>query len=376
MNYKIYRIGAIARLSAGGDCPAVCSDVQTAETPTPIYSNGIDNEGLYGYTDKARIEGDTVTVSARGVNIGTVFYRKEAFLPIVRLISVIPDRSIVDAKYLYYYLRGVELGGTGSAQPQIPVPFLEKKKITIHEDVNVQKRIADFLSKYDLAIELNTKRIKTLEQMAENLYKEWFVRFRFPGHENAEFENGIPKGWEIKRLNTIADIVMGQSPESSLYNMEKQGLPFHQGVGSYGEYYLRDEVYSTGGNKIANPNSIIFSVRAPVGRINITLNTIILGRGVASINSKTDNNGFLYWLLKFKFHQEDLIGNGSIFSSVTKKELDNQKFIIPPKDIIQRFDDFAKMIEKNMRVLYLNNENLIKQRNLLLPRLMSGKLEV
>lgn len=294
----------------------------------------------------------------------------------------IKDSNVLNNEYLYYYFQSHSFQETfrlysssGGTRDYLGIVAQQRLPI-IYPDLNTQKNIVTILSAYDKLIRNNNKRIKLLEQMAENLYKEWFVRFRFPGHENAEFENGIPKGWEIKRLNTIADIVMGQSPESSLYNMEKQGLPFHQGVGSYGEYYLKDEVYSTGGNKIANPNSIIFSVRAPVGRINITLNTIILGRGVASINSKTDNNGFLYWLLKFKFHQEDLIGNGSIFSSVTKKELDNQKFIIPPKDIIQRFDDFAKMIEKNMRVLYLNNENLIKQRNLLLPRLMSGKLEV
>lgn len=341
-------------------------------------------DAVYNKIKKYIINNGDVAITIVGASVGDIAYANsevDGYNLTENAIRLTEFSDIINSRYVFYqlsqktYYDYMQLIAGASAQPKLGIYKIERIRVNLPSK-QYQDKIVNILSTYDNLIELNTKRIKTLEQMAENLYKEWFVRFRFPGHENAEFENGIPKGWEIKRLNTIADIVMGQSPESSLYNMEKQGLPFHQGVGSYGEYYLKDEVYSTGGNKRANPNSIIFSVRAPVGRINITLNTIILGRGVASINSKTDNNGFLYWLLKFKFHQEDLIGNGSIFSSVTKKELDNQKFIIPPKDIIHRFDDFAKLIEKNMRVLYLNNENLIKQRNLLLPRLMSGKLEV
>lgn len=239
-----------------------------------------------------------------------------------------------------------------------------------------QNKIANILSTYDDLIENNNKRIKLLEQMAENLYKEWFVRFRFPGYENAEFENGIPKGWNIKLLSEISDIIMGQSPKSEYYNSNEQGLPFHQGVGSYGELYLIDDVYSTQGNRIAEPNSIIFSVRAPVGRININLSKVILGRGLASINSKSNNNHFLLWQLKYMFKKENVIGNGSIFTSVTKDELLKQRVIVPKKEILEKYNHLASLCEMQIRKLYLSNQNLIKQRDLLLPRLMSGKLEV
>ena len=239
-----------------------------------------------------------------------------------------------------------------------------------------QKKIAEILYSYDNLIENNNKRIKLLEQMAENLYKEWFVRFRFPGYEDVEFENGIPKGWEIESLSDIADIIMGQSPESENYNTNCIGLPFHQGVGSYGDFYLIDGVYSTKGNRIAEANSIIFSVRAPVGRINITLNKIILGRGVAGINSVKGYNAYLLWMLKNRFQQEDIIGNGSIFASVTKKELFGFKMFMPNEDLIQKFDSIASGIESVMRNISLINSNLKKQRDMLLPRLMSGKLEV
>ena len=297
------------------------------------------------------------------------------------IVRIIPNNDFNNT-YLFYALKANQfstycvLRGQGAAnQASITLDTIFRFKFKAHNFAE-QKRIADILSAYDNLIENNNKRIKLLEQMAENLYKEWFVRFRFPGYEDVEFENGIPKGWEIESLSDIADIIMGQSPESENYNTNCIGLPFHQGVGSYGDFYLIDDIYSTKGNRIAEANSIIFSVRAPVGRINITLNKIILGRGVASINSIKGYNAYLLWMLKNQFQQEDIIGNGSIFTSVTKKELFGFKILMPHDDLIQKFDSIASGIEDEMRKLSLINDNLTKQRDMLLPRLMSGKLEV
>lgn len=297
------------------------------------------------------------------------------------IVRIIPNNDF-DNTYLFYALRANQfstycaLRGQGAAnQASITLDTIFRFKFKVHNFAE-QKRIADILSAYDNLIENNNKRIRLLEQMAENLYKEWFVRFRFPEYENVEFEGGIPNGWKIVRLSDIADIIMGQSPESENYNTNCKGLPFHQGVGSYGDFYLIDDVYSTKGNRIAEANSIIFSVRAPVGRINITLNKIILGRGVAGINSIPGYNAYLLWMLKNQFQQEDIIGNGSIFASVTKKELFGFKILMPNEDLIQKFDSIASGIESEMRKITLINSNLKKQRDMLLPRLMSGKLEV
>lgn len=297
------------------------------------------------------------------------------------IVRIIPNNDL-DNTYLFYALKANHfstycvLRGQGAAnQASITLDTIFRFKFKAH-NFTAQQRIAGILSAYDNLIENNNKRIHLLEQMAENLYKEWFVRFRFPGYEDVDFENGIPNGWKIERLSDIADIIMGQSPESENYNTNCEGLPFHQGVGSYGEFYLIDDVYSTKGNRIAEANSIIFSVRAPVGRINITLNKIILGRGVAAINSTKGYNAYLLWMLKNQFQQEDIIGNGSIFASVTKKELFGFKILMPNEDLIQKFDSIASGIEREMRKISLINSNLKKQRDMLLPRLMSGKLEV
>ena len=332
-------------------------------------------------TPKRFIASEDDIIYTRTGQVGLVF-RKQQGVVHNNCFRVIPNNEKeLDKSYLYWYLNLDSIRNfansiaSGSAQPDLPHTTFKKIKIWLPK-IEVQRKIANTLDQYELVIENNNKRIHLLEQMAENLYKEWFVRFRFPGYEDVDFENGIPNGWKIERLSDIADIIMGQSPESENYNTNCEGLPFHQGVGSYGEFYLIDDVYSTKGNRIAEANSIIFSVRAPVGRINITLNKIILGRGVAAINSAKGYNAYLLWMLKNQFQQEDIIGNGSIFASVTKKELFGFKILMPNEDLIQKFDSIASGIEREMRKISLINSNLKKQRDMLLPRLMSGKLEV
>ena len=263
----------------------------------------------------------------------------------------------------------------GSAQPGMNARVFGKFDFP-YLPLPTQRRIASILSSYDALIQNYKRQIAALQSAASELYKEWFVRFRFPGYKNAKFDNGLPEGWKYLTLNEIANVVMGQSPESCYYNDNKNGLPFHQGAGSYGDFYLIDGIYSTEGLRIAEPGSIIFSVRAPVGKLNITINKIILGRGVAAINSKEKKNGFLFWSLKTKFSKEDMIGNGSVFASVTKDELLKQKLLIPTNPVLNQYDEFASNIEKKIRCLYLQITNLTTQRDLLLPRLMSGKLSV
>ena len=117
---------------------------------------------------------------------------------------IVRTNEKADFRYIYYLLNSSDITGyvTGSAQPKLSQGSLNKIKIEL-PDIKIQEKISTILSRYDEAIENNNKRIKLLEQMAQNLYKEWFVRFRFPGWQNAEFENGIPKGWEVKKVGDL-----------------------------------------------------------------------------------------------------------------------------------------------------------------------------
>ena len=292
-----------------------------------------------------------------------------------------PDSRVVFPKFLYYVMLSKEfyaLADTvavGAAQRTISLSALRNIEISL-PDIEKQKRIASILSAYDDLIENNQRQIKLLEEAAQRLYKEWFVDLRFPGYEHTPIVDGVPEGWERKRLGDIADIVMGQSPKSEFYNQKKDGLPFHQGVGSYGYRFVTDDIFSSTFTRIATKGSILFSVRAPVGRMNYTRNRIAIGRGLAAINSKTGLQSFLFYLLKDKYFKDDLIGNGSIFASITKDELYGQIVIVPSPELANRFDEYAKSIDKKIELLDLQIKTLSEARDRLLPKLMSGELEV
>lgn len=241
---------------------------------------------------------------------------------------------------------------------------------------SVQHRIAEVLSRYDALIENYQRQIKLLEEAAQRLYKEWFVDLRFPAHQSTPIINNLPQSWQKKKLGEIADIIMGQSPKSEYYNKEHQGLPFHQGVGSYGNRFVIDEVYSTSLTRVAEPNSVLFSVRAPVGRLNITKNRIVIGRGIAAINHKQGYQSYLFYLLKERFFKDNMIGNGSIFASISKDELHNLSFLVPTGHLIKRFDDIASKYDKSIMSLDNQIRNLSEARDRLLPKLMSAEIEV
>lgn len=241
--------------------------------------------------------------------------------------------------------------------------------------IETQRRIADILSAYDDLIENNRKQIKLLEEAAQRLYKEWFVDLRFPGHEHTRIVDGVPEGWEKEPLSAIADVTMGQSPKSEFYNHIGEGLPFHQGVGTYGTRFVKNETYSTSYTRVAEAGSILFSVRAPVGRLNLTENRIAIGRGIAALNHKSGFQSFLFYMLKERFFKDNLVGNGSIFASISKDELLKQQFMIPLKDIMEQYDEAARNIDDKISGASKQIELLIYARDCLLPKLMSGEVE-
>ena len=123
-------LGDVTTLSAGGDKPTICSPTPTDECSVPVYSNGINNFGLYGYTDRPKVTEESVTVSARGT-IGFVCLRQDPFVPIVRLVTVIPNKSLITTKYLYLYLRSIHIAGVGTTQQQLTVPDFKKYRILV-----------------------------------------------------------------------------------------------------------------------------------------------------------------------------------------------------------------------------------------------------
>ncbi len=298
-----------------------------------------------------------------------------------RTVLIRPNCEYVYPDFLTYYLLAPQqqyglLGmANGATVAHVNLPVIRELEITL-PPIEIQRRIANILSAYDDLIENNQKQIKLLEEAAQRLYKEWFVDLRFPGHENIKIVDGVPEGWKKTALSDIADVVMGQSPKSEFYNQIGEGLPFHQGVGSYGTRFVKDETYSTSFTRIAKAGSILFSVRAPVGRLNITKNKIVIGRGIAALNHKNGLQSFMFYMLKERFFKDNLVGNGSIFASISKDELLNQEFIIPCEDVVVKYDKVVRNIDDKIASLDRQIELLTEARDRLLPKLMSGELEV
>ena len=187
-------------------------------------------------------------------------------------------KDALDYRYLFYYtnnktylehLRSVAHSGV---QVNLSTEAIQGSPILL-PPLPTQRKIAAVLSAYDDLIENNTHRIEILEEMAQAIYREWFVEFRFPGHEDVPMVDSelglIPHGWDVKQLGEMCHVIMGLSPKSEFYNETGDGLPFHQGVTDFGERFPTDRVYCTIQKRIAEIDDILFSVRAPVGRINI-----------------------------------------------------------------------------------------------------------
>lgn len=327
-------------------------------------------------------ENDLLITTRGTIGIPYLYKRTDRFYFADGNLTWIKDfDSNLYSKFLYYWFQSYEgrkkfeALAKGTAQKAVPISGIKTLEIEL-PSLKSQKRIADILSAYDDLIENNQKQIKLLEEAAQRLYKEWFVDLNFPGHENTKIVDGVPEGWNEKTLSQVANVIMGQSPKSEFYNSEKKGLPFHQGVGSYGVRFVMDDIYSTSYTRIAKPNSILFSVRAPVGRLNITKNKVVIGRGLAAINQTDGCQSYLYYLLKNKFFKDNIVGNGSIFASVSKDELLNQKFLIPERNLMMQFEKIVSQMDKQIENLDSKNKKLIEARDRLLPKLMSGEVEV
>lgn len=296
-------------------------------------------------------------------------------------LKVALDTQLCNPKFIYYQLKSDYIGkwletvSIGSTMPSLNTGLLSGIEMVL-PPLSSQRRIAEILSNYDNLIENNQKQIKLLEEAAQRLYREWFVDLRFPGHETVNVVDGVPEGWTRQQLSDFADIVMGQSPKSEFFNEIGEGLPFHQGVGSYGTRFVKDGTFSTSYTRIAEAGSLLFSVRAPVGRLNFTKNKIVIGRGLAAINQKNGAQSFLYYMLKDYFFKDDMIGNGSIFASISKNELFGLKFSIPADDVIMKFQKIVSDIDIKIEKLDSQIELLIEARDRLLPKLMNGELEV
>lgn len=251
-----------------------------------------------------------------------------------------------------------------------------------------QKRISSILSAYDKLIEVNNKQIRVLEQMVENLYKEWFVRFRFPGHEKADFENGISKSWRYCRFAEVFNCVRGVSYSSdeidcpaghnliNLKNIQGYGGFKRNGTKKYNGQYKQEQVVKQG--------DLIMGVtdmtqdRRTVGAVALIPRLQgVISADLVKLESPL-NNVFSYCMFRWGNYSSYLsqFGNGANVIHLKPSTLGGIKILIPNEDLIDSFSQKVGLAISQIDILNEQNDNLSKQRDLLLPRLMGGKMEV
>ena len=302
-----------------------------------------------------------------------------------RLGLIRPNKDLVDVNYLFYYFFSPEWRETisknkvsGATVERILMTKFPHFPISL-PSLSTQQKISKILSTIDAKIENNRKINDNLEQQAQTLYKSWFVDFEpFKDGAFKESEFGlIPEGWRVGSLSDLTEITMGQSPSGKSYNETGDGMLFYQGRAEFGDRYPSIRLYTTEPSRIAEQNSVLLSVRAPVGDTNIAYNKCCIGRGLASITAKHGFNSFIFYMIKSLKDQFDLYnGEGTVFGSINRNSLNSMKVIVPTNEVINDFEKIVAPLDFKYKSLFTENLLLTQQRDTLLPKLMSGELKI
>lgn len=292
-----------------------------------------------------------------------------------RIITLRPQKNILNNRYLKYFLQSNigqnQLRARESGTTVTGIKSAELKQISIYlPPLEVQKKIAGVLGALDDKIELNNKINQNLEAQAQALFKSWFVDFE-------PFGGKMPDDWKIGRLGEIADITMGQSPNGSSYNEDKQGCIFFQGRAEFGKRFPSVRLYTTEPKRMAKKNDILMSVRAPVGDFNIAVEDCCIGRGLCSIRAKGNFQSFvLYTIWGLQKQLEIFNGEGTVFGAINKDSLNSLPITIPSLTDIVQFEHIVSSLDNIIRNNFLENTRLAELRDTLLPKLMSGEINV
>ena len=242
-----------------------------------------------------------------------------------------------------------------------------------------QQQIVQILSSLDDKIELNAQINHNLEEQAKAIFKSWFVDFEpFQDGTFVDSELGqIPAGWRTGVLSEIADITMGQSPKGSSYNENSEGSVFYQGRAEFTDRFPTRRLFTTEPKRMVEAGDVLLSVRAPVGDMNIANESCCIGRGLAAIHAKKDFSSFVFYTMQaLKPELDKYNGEGTVFGCVNKDALNTQKVIIPPDNIISDFEKIASSLDQAYLVGFEENMRLAQLRDALLPKLMSGEIDV
>lgn len=323
---------------------------------------------------KRKVRTDSIiysTVRPNQRHFGIIKSQPENFLVSTGFAVIDVDTNILNADFLYYLLTQntfvdnlhAVAEQTASAYPAIKPSDIENLEIEI-PDLATQRKIACILSSLDRKMVKNTEINKNLEQQAQAIYQQMFI-------DNASSD------WIEGTLNDIADITMGQSPSGSSYNEDGDGTIFFQGRAEFGFRFPTVRLYTTEPKRMARANDTLMSVRAPVGDLNVAHTDCCIGRGLTAIHSKNNHQSFvLYTMFSLKKQLNVFNGEGTVFGSINKNSLNEMPLLIPSSEKVDEFEVLVAPMDATVRNNYDEICRLEQLRDSLLPKLMSGELDV
>ena len=306
------------------------------------------------------------------------------------------NTNVIDREYLYYYFTSKPFqehfkmfASSGGTRAYLGITAQEKLNV-IYPELNEQKRIVNILSAYDDLIENNNRRIALLEKVAQELYKEWFVRFRFPGHENTKFENGLPKGWELKKIGDIASVKSGYAFKSEWWIDD--GVPVIKIKDIQGKtidfsdlsYISVDHAEIAKQFYVDEGDLLIAMTGATIGKLALvpySEKQMIVNQRVGKFflgEFPDEKVAFLYVTLQQNWVQEMIVmiaGSNAAQPNISPFDIEKIK-VVYNKEMVDEYNKRSTPFIKQILQLRKQNQNLAAQRDMLLPRLMSGKLEV
>jgi type I restriction enzyme S subunit len=376
--WKEVTLGDIIVLQRGYDLP----DEKRVKGTIPI----IGSAGITGYHNVFKVKGPCVTMGRSGNSIGKITFTKVNFWP-HNACMYIKDLKGNDIYFVYYFLHTLDfkLFNSGGAQPSLNRNLIYPIKIRIPE-INIQAKIGKILSAYDDLIENNLKRIKLLEELAQRTYEDWFVKFRVNGVRLEVGENGLPEGWKKIKVEDAISYKVDNRGRNPNYYCDK-GIPVldnHLITNSpyvnlqHAKRFLDDELYDNFIRKYTEPNDVLITLVgtvaniafAPKAKCAIIQNTIGL-----RCNSEC-NQYFLFWFLRLNKQTILNLNRGSAQPSIKVGDLFAMDMLLPEKKTLNKFESYCQFIFDSLINLGRQNEFLRESRDILLPRLMSGKINV
>lgn len=366
--------------------------LSSGETSQRFISDTIDkitDEGVKNSSTKLASKGSIVMACAgQGKTRGQTSYLLDDMYINQSVIALETNESVLPL-YLFYDLssRYEELrGGSDASSTRGSITTTSLKNLSFkYPDLSTQQSIVDILWGYDSLIEANNRRIELLEQAAQELYKEWFVRFRFPGYENAKFEDGILEGWAIKRLADYGRVETGKTPSTDVLENYGGEMMFVKTPDMHGNIFIiqtEDKLSERGHNaqpkKLLPANSIMVSCIGTAGVVSINAEPAHTNQQINSIILNNPNElEWLYHTCKSLKDTIELFGaTGATMTNLSKGKFEKLKVVDPREDLILEYHNKVHPLFNEIKSLMYQNQNLAAQRDMLLPRLMSGKLEV